>query len=274
MNPVSLASSSKPQEGADRCFRGLQEQLEDKMRKGKTSLLIALGVTVLVGSGVLWLAKNRSTVQAQEMATTPKQKEHGKLYKGYGGGINLRELAAKQGGDVAVVETPPIPFDFDARPPFLKAIACDADAIVVGVIKDKSYSQLTEDESFIFTDYEMVVQEIIKDNPAAPLQSNDIITVSRPGGEIKLNGKFVRAIDESFKPFQMNQQYVLFLRFIPSTDGYRAFSNGSFQLQKEKVVRLGEGTLWGRLESEKSAFMTAIHDAMTSACPPVMKALM
>lgn len=241
------------------------------MCKAKISLLVVLGIITLVGLGDLWLINSQSSVQAQEV--TAKQKEHGKLYKGYGGGTNLRELATKRAGDITIVETPPIQFDFDGRPPFLTAITCDADAVVIGVIKDRSQSQLTEDESFIFTDYGMVIEEIIKDNSAAPLQLSSVITVSRPGGEIKLNGKSVHAIDESFKPFEVNQQYALFLRFVPSTGGYRAFSNGSFQLHRGKVIKLGEGTLWGPVEKERLVFVTAIRNAMASACPPVVKAL-
>ena len=42
-------------------------------------------------------------------------------------------------------------------------LSCDADAIVVGEVTSKS-SQLTEDQDFIFTDYELKVEEVIKNN--------------------------------------------------------------------------------------------------------------
>jgi hypothetical protein len=243
------------------------------MNKKSLSLLAVPGLAFLVGFGVLRLTDSQPTARAQGASLTPKQREHAKQYKEFGGGTNLRELAAKQPGDVTVVNTPPVAFDFKNRPPFLTAIVCDADVVVVGVIKGRSQSQLTEDESFVFTDYEAAVEEVIKDNPAAPLHPGSAITISRPGGEITLNGKSVRALDESFRPFEMNQRYVFFLRFIPSTGGYRAFSNGSFQLHKGEVVRLGEGTFWGRVEREEAAFLATIHDALTGACPRAVKAL-
>jgi hypothetical protein len=49
---------------------------------------------------------------------------------------------------------------------FLRVSVCSADAVVVGIVKNKS-SQLTDDGTFIFTDYEMTVEEILKNNSSA-----------------------------------------------------------------------------------------------------------
>ena len=54
-------------------------------------------------------------------------------------------------------------------------------------------------------------------------------------------GKVAEAIDVSFKPLEVGQQYVLFLKFIPSTGAYRAVSStGSFQILGSKVTKLTE----------------------------------
>lgn len=51
---------------------------------------------------------------------------------------------------------------------------------VVGEVKSKS-SQLTEDQDFIFTDYEIQVEEVIKNNTSDSIAPNTEITVSNPG---------------------------------------------------------------------------------------------
>jgi hypothetical protein len=178
----------------------------------------------------------------QDGVIAPQQKEHAKRYKGYRSGKKLRDLTntigdmmlrrevGTQGGDPN--ETP---FDFQK---FLREMAVDADAVVVGTIKNKS-SQLTEDEDYVFTDYDMTVVEVLKDNPAAPIQTNNKMVVTRPGGTIFLNGRIVEALDESFQPLRKKNQYLLFLRFIPSTGAYEALnSKASFQIGSDKIKKL------------------------------------
>ncbi len=82
----------------------------------------------------------------------------------------------------------------------------------------------------MFTDFRINVLEVIKDNAKAPIGIGSDITVTRPGGTLEIAGKEVRAVDDSFKPFQLGGQYVLFLEYIPATGAYRAYADQSFQL--------------------------------------------
>ncbi len=178
----------------------------------------------------------------QDGVTDPRQKEHAKRYKGYKSGKKLRDLTTTvgdvmlrrevgtQGGDPN--ETP---FNFQT---FLQEMAGDADAVVLCTVKNKS-SQLTEDEDYVFTDYDATVVEVLKDNAAAPIQTHNKIVVTRPGGTILLNGRIVEALDESFQPLRKKNQYLLFLRFIPATGSYEALnSKASFQLGDNKINKL------------------------------------
>lgn len=150
-------------------------------------------------------------------------------------------MAEAQGGDIEVVmHADVIRTVAPATPkvPPMQFAVCNADAILLGSFKSKS-SQLNADQSFIFTDYEMAVEEVIKDTPAAPALSGGVVTVTREGGEVRLNGKVIRARSGDFKPAQVGKRYLLFLRFLPETNSYLAYTNGSFQLDGDKVSSLG-----------------------------------
>ena len=107
-----------------------------------------------------------------------------------------------------------------------------ADAVVIGTLKNKS-SLLTDDGEFLFTDYVVVVNSVAKSPSIA--QNREII-VTRAGGEILLNGRTVRAIDPFFKPFQLGQSYILFLKLVPETGAFKADAAGSFRIVGGKVM--------------------------------------
>lgn len=244
------------------------------MNIAKVTLYGGFAGLLIAASWAAGLTVRYSTATAQE-AAKQKQKNRLERFRRYGAGEDLRERAVKEPGEIVIFQTPGIQFDMPNRPPFINAIACDADAIIIGKIKSKSSSQLTEDGGFIFTSYELGVEDVIKDDPAAPLQPGGTLTLSQPGGEVRLNGKTVRAIDETFKPFEENRRYILFLRRIPSTGHYDAFSNGSFRLNDDdSVAPLGEGTLWRRVEGRKSVFIEQVKQAAATPCPFEAEALM
>jgi len=147
-------------------------------------------------------------------------------------------------------------------------MACDSDAIVIGEVKDQS-SQLTEDEDFVFTDYDISVERILKDNQLSPIQVTTVLTISRPGGVIELNHKKVRALDESLQPLSIGHRYLIFLRYIPSTSSYTAFlSDGSFQVTNNKIIKLTKQSLPSELETGNDAesLISEIRNATALPC--------
>ena len=170
------------------------------------------------------------------------QKEHRKLYKEYKTGQKLSELVSEI-GDVRIKRNTPLSGGepgartVDANK-FLRGMTCDADAVVTGTVKNK-LSQISEDEDFVFSDYEMRVTEVLKDNAADHIEANTNIIITRPGGVVRLNGRTVEATDDSFEPFIVEGHYLLFLRFIPVTGAYKsAGSKSSFQLRGKAVSKL------------------------------------
>jgi hypothetical protein len=210
----------------------------------------------------------------QEGVATDKQKKHAKLFKGCSDvtrGRKIRDLVTER-GDVDVsreVGDVLVPASFSLHD-YLQTLACKADAVLVGVVKSKS-SQLTDEGTFIFTDYELTAEDVIKNNPASPVQPNDNITVTRTGGAVKINGHTARATDFSQRPLQVGERYVLFLRLVPNTGGYMYLSNwgdDSFQIRGNHVSQVSATPLplgTGRT-SDLTSFLDETRNAVTNGC--------
>lgn len=151
---------------------------------------------------------------------------------------------------------------------FLGKLSCKADAIVVGSVKNKS-SHMTEDETFIYTEYEFSVQNILKDNSASPIKVNNIIEITRPGGLIKLDNRRIRIEDRSYEPLQKNKEYLLFLRFVPSANGYVASSpEGDFVLENNSFKTLSKRLLPEELKGgdNSEALLNAVRNSVSAGC--------
>lgn len=190
-------------------------------------------------------SKKEEATLIQEGGLTEQQKEHSKLHKqNYQSRRKLRDYPK------GVEKSYPPPWDRDLNnnapksiEAFLKTAACAADAVVVGSVSSKS-SQFTEDGYSIFTDYEMTVEEVIKDNNSGHIRQNSNIVITRHGGAVEFNRKIFRVSDQSFEPFEIGGKYLLFLKFVPATGAYRALnSESSFELKQNKVKRLTKSSI-------------------------------
>jgi hypothetical protein len=247
------------------------------MRK---SIIVVLALFFLVGfslthmalSGSIQNNQKEEVIPIQEGPMTEKQKEHSKLYENYSillGHRRLRDRLASTPDDIVTTIGPRErsgSTDQSISNNIMQDLACRADAVVIAIPKSRS-SHLTENEDFVFTDYEMTVQEVLKDNAVAHIQLNNDITMTRPGGTIQLNGHSVKALDVSFQPFQGGKRYLLFLSFIPTTGAYKSVSStGSFQLGNKVVPLTTESLLAGKNFGDSSSFLSDIQTAVANAC--------
>jgi hypothetical protein len=111
-----------------------------------------------------------------------------------------------------------------------------SDAVIRGSVKAK-ISQITEDGAFVFTDYDVVLTEVLKDNSDKPLGTvGSTIIVTRPGGKVLIDGIIVKASDRGFEPLPLNRPLLLFLRYIPETEAYRATRDvGTFEVDGSSI---------------------------------------
>lgn len=254
-----------------------------RSRKNIALLLLAsLAVTVITAVAALQSRTQSASSGKQEEATpiqegvmSEKQKKHSKIFKGYdvtAKGKKLRDRVAEE-GDVNIywlVGDKRLPESFNLNN-YLQEFARKADAIVVGVVRSKS-SQLIEQGSYIFTDYELTVEDVLKNNSTTPLQLNGDITVTRIGGVVKLNGHVVRTIDHSEKLLRSGARYLLFLRFDSEAGTYRSLrdnlTDGSFQLRGNKIIQVSDLPLpfGGSYETAAEPFITEVRVAIKKAC--------
>lgn len=211
----------------------------------------------------------------QEGIMTGKQRKHSKVFKGFrtsNGGRKLRDIA-NEIGDVYFVN---MVADGRFTPGFnlqeyLNRLTCESSAVVVATVLSKS-SQLIDDGTFTFTDYELTVKEVLKDNVTAPIQLNQTFTYTSPGGSVKLGGKIISTVDYRGEPLQLGKQYLLYLKFIPDTGSYKGFSNdidgdtfefmdGTISQASKKPLPLG-----AKRTTEANEFMAAVRVAANQAC--------
>jgi len=175
----------------------------------------------------------------QLAALTSKQQFHSRLHNGYGKnlpGESIAQWIVSYGGQRTVLERnvygrtwfssnrPDIPGDYFAR------LAGESDAIVRGRPIHKT-SQITEDDSFLFTDYDVVVSEVLKNNATDLINTGGTITVTSLGGKIVVDSVIIKAGGNGVALLPINAQDVLlFLKFVPETKEYKLANNGAFEL--------------------------------------------
>jgi hypothetical protein len=201
---------------------------------------------------------------------TERQRAHSKLYSQYRemraqNMDSITELAAHNKGKCKIVQTrtftPLGPLlGPDTPENYFDRLARESDAVLLGR-PTKKVSQITEDDSFIFTDYDVLIKEVIKNNIVAPLDAGASITITRPGGKVLLDGMIVRAIDDSYGPLPINgNDVLLFLRFVPETGAYRATrETGSFELDGSSVRPLTRSAMPPGTILDSDSFLKTIR---------------
>jgi hypothetical protein len=179
--------------------------------------------------------------------------EHSKLYRRYTGIGDLRSISATSTKDVEVVSGLPQKIYYpNARrrnlDQSIAEIAEKSNLVVIATVSEQK-SFLTAEGTFVFTDYSMTVDQVIKNNLPRPISVSSQLIVTRPGGTIRLNGHVVHAVDESLDPFQLGKRYLLFLEYISRTGGYEAFAaDGAFLVDHNRTVKLTKEKLPSELE--------------------------
>ena len=220
--------------------------------------IVGLALLIVAGVGASRLQRRDATrIEAEELerkyqaelveatpvelgALSERQRIHSKLfahYKEARGGDLIGGLVAEAKGKYKIIETgfgPPLTeliTKSETPENFFSNLARESDAVIRGKVIRQT-SQVTEDGSFIFTDYDVAVEEILKNNATAPISRDTSIMVTHPGGKVVLSGIVVKAFDDSYKPLPMNgHDVVLFLRLIPETGAYKVTRDrGGYEL--------------------------------------------
>lgn len=197
--------------------------------------VLALSVFIIILGVVLWnpLGSRGQKVldeptPVERGVTTAERREFSREFRGIYGDILLKtlpELIAESEPRkefISRIHYEP-PYFMGSAPEsasaFLSKNTCKADAVVIARPTKKT-AHLTDDERFIYTQYELTIEETVKDNSKAAITAGIKIQMARPGGFIRLDGQNVRFVDENVPQLELEQSYLLFLRFVPNARGY------------------------------------------------------
>ena len=236
------------------------------------SFLAALGLT-----GALHTHSQQTSQKQIEEATpveegvmSDKQRAHSKLYKAYQANPKLKELIRRQpanDGELLVTITPgsgelSLTGRVISITESLNTLAGSADTVIVGKVTRKD-SQITEEGTFAFTDYQLIVQEVLKDT-SDKIQPEESIVVTRPGGRVLLEGHVITARDRRFAPMFVEGRYLLFLNRIATTGAYQIVNdNGAFELtSQQKVEPLLQTADSLRIQQDATSFLREVRTAI------------
>lgn len=181
--------------------------------------------------------------QIQEGIMTEKQRKHSKLYNRTvskskiltSGTENVRRIIGAPFITENSLEEP-----LTSQKTSFKKIACQSGTIIVGEIKSKN-SQLSEDSNSIFTDYEIVVEDVIKDKSFSNVQLDKDITITRSGGAVKINNRIIEVVDKSYKTLSVGRTYLFFLNYLSNSDSFMAAAvEGTFEVYGGEIKRLND----------------------------------
>ncbi len=129
-------------------------------------------------------------------------------------------------------------------------LACASDAIVTGHTSIWLH-HLNSSRQGIYTDYDFVVDTVIKDNAKAPLSMSQHIVMARPGGSLQLGTsgtiKTIIISPGSFPHLETGSEYLIFLNFIPPSGG------GGYQAADPFGSFIATGAQWTIMRKAYSA---------------------
>lgn len=216
----------------------------------KIILTVSLIFATLLFALIVLKPKAQDRTQQEDDPPTPiqlgvmseKQRRHSKLYRQ----PRAKKDLISKGGNVNFVYN--LPWGAEAPIPttFLQLLnerKCNSDAIIIGEVISKA-SQLTETNTFVFTDYEIGVQDILFKKQSIPIAPNTVITFTRRGGSVLLNNRIITVRDRLFIPLRVGRQYLLILKAVPETDSFMSLdSRSSFELNNNRAIPLTEEKL-------------------------------
>lgn len=182
----------------------------------------------------------------QQSQADKRQQVHSQQVHGGIPGQITQQLAATS-GDIHLrnLQSPPLTIQLDPLST-LENLTCENDLVVLGTLKDGS-SHPTVDNAYIYTDWNLTVNEIIKNNSASPVQAGQTIVVTHPGGTLEIAGRHVYA--ETGEPqLQPGNEVLLYLRYLKdsgtyslsSPNGFIFFDTVRIDLDKARFAQFGK----------------------------------
>jgi hypothetical protein len=211
----------------------------------------------------------------QEGVLTERQRKHSRLFE-IPNGKSIKDSGSNN-SDVDIGQDVPLRITprYSGLPNYLNGLTCNSDAVIIGTVDSKS-SQLTEKGTYIFTDYELIVDKILKDNRTSSIQQNTKVVVTRGGGIVKLNGRILRVTSDTERPLRVGSQYLLFLKLLPDTGAYSAVpysGDSTFEIGDGKLTQVSFQSLplGAHSPTDAGKFLAEVQTATYQRCEGEVK---
>lgn len=144
----------------------------------------------------------------------------------------------------------------------MKKLVWNSDAIVVAT-PTRRISALTANHRFVFSDYEVTVNRLLSDRVRNLLVGSQIV-VTRPGGEVSVNGAKFRAIETELPLFQIGVPYIFFLHYNELGGSYSLSANDVFAVLGDRISTIKLHPRVFVKPSQRDKFLSEIQSAIDS----------
>jgi hypothetical protein len=204
----------------------------------RVSMLLAVALWALTLSGQAKGPNDNSTETARGRARV-----HGQLWKNTErlDGTIAEELATRTGVITIIDEEDRVENDYAHQilPPYppmrMVEFACMSDAVVTGRA-ESGERHMTADLSFIYSEWKFRITRVLQDNPKSSLVGKKELQVVRAGGALGTGGRVVIGKELGFPIFELGDEYLLYLKYIPETGFYKVIAGRSFDLSHGSVA--------------------------------------
>ncbi len=120
----------------------------------------------------------------------------------------------------------------------VREIAAGSD-LIARVLVLQHQSHLTSDQRSIETDYTVQLLGVVR-SKRPEIREGGILHVTKPGGEIFVDGKVIPALEPDFPALQDGAEYVAFLKYRPSHEDFEFHygGQGAFVIRDEFVHQM------------------------------------
>ncbi|HKS26309.1 MAG TPA: hypothetical protein VJS44_00755 [Pyrinomonadaceae bacterium] len=125
-------------------------------------------------------------------------------------------------------------------PDFPELPVAQSDAVIVGVVSEAT-AELTEDESSVYSEFTIDINEVLKNDNQGPLSPNTSIIVDRPGGRVKYGTGHISLFWlQGFGMPRKGRQYVLFIKRGGPDEDYQIITG--YEIRQGRVWPLDTST--------------------------------
>lgn len=199
----------------------------------------------------------------------PADPETRKRRRARGARHDNEDMVREPGDEPGILYRTVIINDWEVGLPALPAKG--SDAVLVGEVAD-AQAHLSNDRTGVYSEFDVRVGEVLKNDPAAPVQSGGLITAERFGGRVKFpSNRVLPVVIHGQGMPRVGRKYLLFLKRVGAEGEYLLLTG--YELRGGRVSPIdgvkstGGGSPWqfDRYEGwEEAAFLRAVREALTS----------